>query len=336
MSHSNWFDHARLFAALLVLYSHHFALWGRHEPSLLGLSLGAIGVAIFFAISGYLVSKSLQADLNPLRFLYRRALRIMPGLTVNTLFCMLVIGVWLTPLALPDYFRHPQFIDYLYNLLFQPRFALPGVFAQAPYPYAVNGSLWTLPFEVLGYVVLAVAALLVGRQLRWFVPSALIAAALGAVLWTPSVPVVVLDNDLRHIPRFMAYFFVGASLAFWEHRIPRNRLLVLLLLSYALVEHFHFRQVVTVFLLPLLAVHLALRPLSPSLALRNDLSYGMYLYAFPVQQTVIAMAAIAGFWGTMGLALAITAALALLSWRFIERPALRLKPTRSTPLNRAH
>jgi len=88
----NVFSHLRLVAAALVLYSHHFALWGQPEPQALGLTLGLIGVSLFFGISGYLVTQSLMQDASATRFLWRRLLRIMPGLTLNTLFFAALLG----------------------------------------------------------------------------------------------------------------------------------------------------------------------------------------------------------------------------------------------------
>lgn len=326
--HTNGFGHARLLAAGLVLYSHHFALWALPQPGSLGTSLGGIGVAIFFAMSGYLVTQSLEADPHTGRFLARRALRIMPGLTVNVLVCVLVVGLLLKTVPLSVYVSNENFYKFFLNIVFHPHFALPGVLVDAPYPYAVNGSLWTLPFEMLAYVCLALLALLVGQRLRWFVPTLLVVAIGADLLWRPEQQVVAWGNDLRHIPHFMALFFAGSTLALWGDRVPRVPALLWLLGVYAFFDFTPLRQVLALLFLPLLTIYLCTLRIDPRFELRNDISYGMYLYAFPVQQLLIAKFAGLGFWPTMVLAVLLTGACALVSWRLVEQPALTLKPRR--------
>ncbi len=322
----NGFDHIRLFAAGLVLYSHHFALWGRPEPQALTGSYGGLGVAIFFALSGYLVSRSFANDPHAGRFLVRRLLRIMPGLTVNVLVCVLVFGLLMTALSTGDYLHHPWTSQYLLNLLFHPQFVLPGVLEQPRASNAINGSLWTLPFEMAAYLLLAALGSVVGRHLRWLSPLLLVAAIAVAVSWHPPQPVVFWGNDLRHLPAFLAYFFFGATLAHGGERLLRSPWLLALPVAFVLVPH-EVTRVVLVSLLALgLAVQIGRQPIADRLALRHDCSYGVYLYAYPVQQAVIAQFGQLGFWPTMALAALLTWICAWLSWTFIESPALKLKP----------
>jgi peptidoglycan/LPS O-acetylase OafA/YrhL len=61
---------------------------------------------------------------------------------------------------------------------------------------------------------------------------------------------------------------------------------------------------------------------SPRLRLRNDLSYGTYVYGFPLQQALL-MSGVRPSWPVFtALSIAITVAMAALSWRFVERPTL--------------
>ncbi len=322
----NGFDHIRLFAAGLVLYSHHFALWGLPEPQALTGSYGGLGVAIFFALSGYLVSASFANDPHAGRFMARRLLRIMPGLTVNVLACLLVFGLLMTALPWGDYLRHQKTAQYLLNLLFNPQFALPGVLEQPRALSAINGSLWTLPFEMAAYVLLAALGSVMGRHLRWLSPVLLVVAIAVALSWHPQQPVVFWGNDLRHLPAFLAYFFFGATLAHGGERLLESRWLLALPVVFLMVPHEATRVVVASLLALGLAVQIGRRPIADRLALRHDCSYGVYLYAFPVQQAVIARFADLGFWPTMLLAALLTWACAWLSWTFVESPALKFKP----------
>lgn len=341
MTQDNAFSHLRLFAAALVLYSHHFALWGQPEPMAFGLTLGLLGVAVFFGISGYLVTLSLAHDPDPLRFLSRRLLRIMPGLALNTVFCAVLLGAWLSTLPLTDYFTHPEFGAYFWNLAFSPRYTLPGVLADAPMPQVVNGSLWTLPLEMLAYLMLMVLLLACAhrpallRWLDWVLPCLLAAMLVLALVWQPAQPHIVWGSDLRHAPRFMALFLAGACLARWQPRLPSQAswlgllvLMLVLVLLYAAVPLPELRLGLLSLLLPLASVMVGSLRLPPARVLRHDVSYGVYLYAFPVQQAVISVASPLGLWPTMLLAAAITVGLACLSWWVVERPALRLKPGR--------
>lgn len=324
----NGFDHVRLFAATLVLVSHHFALWGRPEPGALFDSYGGVGVAIFFGLSGYLVSQSFASDPHAARFLARRLLRILPGLAGCVLACALVLGPLVTTLPLPSYLLHPQTREFvLMNLGLRPAFGLPGVFDDAPLRAVVNGSLWTLPFEVAAYLLMAaVGTLLRPRALRWACPLLCAAAFTLVLVWQPAEPVVVWDNDLRRLPRFFAYFLFGATLAMAGERWLQPRWILTLAAALVLVPHDTGRQLLAILLTLTLAIHLGRSPVGARFALHDDRSYGVYLYAFPVQQLVITKLGALGFWPTMALAMALTWVCAGLSWRFIEAPMLRFKP----------
>jgi hypothetical protein len=179
---ANNFDLLRLFAALLVLWSHAHTLAGRPEPLLLSwATLGPVGVFIFFVISGYLVSISWNADPNIGRFLARRLLRLIPALIVVILLSMFVLGPLVTTLPLADYFSHPHFSLYLLNIVLHPVYSLPGVFEHMRVPYAVNGSLWSLPVEFLMYLVLAAGGF--ARLPRWVAIASFVLLAVGTVTW---------------------------------------------------------------------------------------------------------------------------------------------------------
>jgi peptidoglycan/LPS O-acetylase OafA/YrhL len=111
---SNNFDFLRIFAALLVILSHSFAISGSSYEPLLSLSkyisLGGLGLAIFFIISGYLITKSWVEHPSAFRFLSSRFLRIIPGLFVVTLLSILVLGPLVTNLSLSEYFAQANYL----------------------------------------------------------------------------------------------------------------------------------------------------------------------------------------------------------------------------------
>ena len=122
----NNIDFIRMVAALFVLYSHQHALMGLPEPSVLGAhSLGGFGVLVFFSISGFLVAQSWHADPSFYRFALKRMLRIWPGMAVAVLLAALVLGPMVSTLPVREYYAHPLIGEYLLNLRFTVRDALP-------------------------------------------------------------------------------------------------------------------------------------------------------------------------------------------------------------------
>ncbi|MDO5289579.1 MAG: acyltransferase [Pseudomonadota bacterium] len=333
LPHANNFDAIRLAAALLVLYSHHYTLTGQAmEPSFLGINtLGGLAVSMFFTISGYLVTQSWFADPAPVRFALRRILRIWPALTAVVLLSALVLGPLLTTLSPKAYFAHEDTRAYFSTLTMLPAYYLPGVFTGNP-SAAVNGSLWTIPLEVQCYAVLLLAGCL--GVLSTY--QTLIRAAILYIAWYTLFQRPELHNgQINHLLELGAYFTVGALMqatqAHWQSR--RLRWAVLLLLAAIACWHMGLRYFSALLIVPYATIvaGTASTPLLRQCGRFGDFSYGTYLFAFPVQQTVIMLWYPAmGFWGSMFAACLITLLCAVASWHLIEQPALTFKPRKTT------
>ncbi len=339
--HHNNLTALRWFAAGLVLYGHAFVFLGLPEPLFLQwVPMGPLGVYIFFAISGYLVAQSWERDPHVLRFLAKRALRIFPGLAVCTLLSVLVLGPLLTTLDAGTYWRNEHTRGYLTNMALYITYHLPGVFANNRLPHAVNGSLWSLPVEFFMYLLLAFLGLLAAafkavsnRLLAWTLGVMALVFMLLAALWagTTTEALVIYRTDLRQVPMCGVYFLVGASLFCFKLNkyFTLSNVLLALVLWLCLGVQPHWFAMAAWVVLPfvVLAFGLARQPWLVRMHAR-DYSYGIYIYAFPVQQTLVS------FWPEMALpayllsTLVITVALAALSWHFVEKPALKLKPFR--------
>ena len=341
--HHNNLTALRWFAACLVLYGHAHAFLGLPEVLFMQIvPMGLLGVYIFFAISGYLVAQSWSRDPHVLRFMAKRALRIFPGLVVCTLLSVLVLGPLLTSLDANAYWQNEHTLGYLSNIALYISYHLPGVFANNAWPHAVNGSLWSLPVEFFMYLLLALiglvgalvqAALNIQRATAWLVGGmSLLFIALAALWALPTQEaMVVYRTDLRHIPMCGVYFMVGASLYCfqWEKHFTLSNVLLALVAWLSLSHRTQWFAMASWLVLPfvVMAFGLARHPWIGRMHTR-DYSYGIYIYAFPVQQTV------ASFWPQMPLpayllsTFVITVALAATSWHFVEKPALKLKPFR--------
>jgi peptidoglycan/LPS O-acetylase OafA/YrhL len=329
--HNN-FDALRLVAAASVMFSHAFLIADGTQKNewLIRLTgnqsiLGLTGVFTFFAVSGFLVTQSYEQTRNPLRFVVKRALRIFPGLFVATVISAFVLAPVVTTLQPSAYFSQPA--PYLYvlsnTLLSQAVHELPGVmFVNNPAGLEINGSLWTLRLEVMMYVMVLGLGLL--RLLRLRVLLGLMALGLACLQFQDAL------DFLGGWGWLLAFFAAGMIL----YKLRGTRIFdgrVALISLAGLVLSAPLRQFIPLF--PVFGCYLALwLALNPSLpvipaARFGDLSYGLYIYGWPVEEGVIwALGGHAWWWQVLAIALPATAAIALLSWHLVESPALRLKP----------
>lgn len=339
MVKANSFDIIRLFAALLVVYGHAFPLTMQQAPTFAGNSVQAIGVKIFFVISGYLIMGSWIRDPSLWRFGLRRILRIMPALAVVVTLTILVLGPITSFLSAKEYFSNPRTWTYLTNILFRPQYDLPGVFGDNPYPNAVNGSLWSLPAEIAMYIigpVIYTAGQSVRAQ-RWAIlGGALALVTLSIWLLRIAVPQTIpvwYGSNLLSFLDVAPYFLIGATYVgfrlerFLFPTIAGVTWIVMSLLS----PSGWSAEFALYFVLPYAVLSLGLTPaaLSSRISAYGDISYGVYLYSFPMQQCVAWLLPYTqnNPWANMALTIPPLLLLATLSWRYVEQPLLSLKPS---------
>ncbi|MDO9089198.1 MAG: acyltransferase [Burkholderiaceae bacterium] len=342
MSKDNRFDILRLFAAWLVLFNHAYPLAGLAgaDPLTLWLKIdtsGGLGVAIFFAVSGYLVTISLQNSRSLEDFLRRRVLRIYPALVAVTLICMLVLGPLVTTLPLRGYFSSGASWNYLETATgLKIIYALPGVFEGNPARGAVNGSLWSLPIELRCYIALAVLSLLpLSIRIKALLAVGVLSMLMMARPLVPPASVATPFFELDYYDTKLGLMFaIGASLAAWRERLNPlawhamgvMALLVLVVawvLPFGVPQLFLYTAAIPVFIL-WLALYGKFLPQLPQRM--GDWSYGTYLYAFPIQQLLTQYQAhTLGTAAYVLLGTALTFVCAACSWHFIEKPAIRFK-----------
>ncbi|RJF98773.1 acyltransferase family protein [Noviherbaspirillum saxi] len=320
----NNFDFLRIVAAFLVLISHQYALNGLPEPAFLNsMSLGTLGVLVFFSISGFLVSQSWRQDPHAIRFLAKRILRIWPGLAAVTLISACVLGPMVSTLQWQDYLHHPNLTDFLRNLkVVTIRYFLPGVFEENVYPRAVNGSLWTIPLEVRCYLALLVVGC-IGLMKH---PLLVLLGLIGFTTYYFAVA----PDPLNYQYHFGLFFFAGVCLDLFRNRWMQRPAYLFLALGVLAAGCYLLGAGGAAFflLIPVVVVAFGIR--STAVVKRagrfGDMSYGIYIYAFPVQQTILWIVG-KDFPFMQGLLLAAiaTTVCAYLSWHLIERPALGLK-----------
>ena len=346
----NNFDFLRLALAVLVVYSHTFQVllgnagFRRTEPIYLlsrgQVTGGGLAVDAFFAISGFLIVHSWLSSRGLWSFLARRILRIYPAFIVVTAACLLLFG----PLAShngADYWRGLSPRQVVHMLALQ-KVEAPGVASRFRDHFGIDEPTWTISYEFWCYLgVAALGGLGFYRRRRGVLLLFAAYLALSALHenWPTAfgrcpeflchglIPVPFTDEW----PRLVAFYLSGVCFFLYRHRIPRSRRLFWLSVgTLALCAALGRGLDVAMPLFGTYALfYLAFgrRPRLAALSRRADLSYGIYLYAWPIQVLLVL------YWGQaltpytlMPLALALTTAFAWLSWHLVEAPCLRLKP----------
>ncbi len=345
----NNYNLIRMLAAFAVLVSHSFALaTGRPDTqplqAALGMDLGNMAVDAFFITSGFLVTGSLLARQSALDFLVARILRIYPALIVVVLLSVFGLGAVLTTLPLADYFADPLTYRYLWKcatLIWGVAYNLPGVFDSNPYKGAVNGSLWTMPFEIRMYAFLVIAwALLLltrARQAPLFRVAVVAACGISGLLLLRQHFVTGAESKGLHL-FFM--FFTGAAFHLEKARIRLHHAGFAGALAALVIAAVIDRDLFFIAYLLTAAYLLFYLAYVPGGALRGynragDYSYGFYIYAFPVQQTLIALYPGISVAALVLSAGAITLGCAMLSWHLVERHALAVKDRSAAAIRRA-
>ncbi|MCG8921219.1 acyltransferase [Lentzea sp. CC55] len=333
----------RLVGAVLVVVEHSFPLI---DPSRIGmfpeswnLSPGYFALMAFFAMSGYQIADSWHRDASWWRYLLKRALRIWPPLLVVVMVTAFVIGPLVTVVSQAEYWHDHRTWGYVINNagLYTLQHKLPGVFAENPYPFSANGSIWTLPMETTGYLIVLAAGLLgvLGRFRLALFP--LLAAFLvldgfgqarvgdngdfGGFLSVPLAPLVA----------YMVPFVLG--MIFFVHRksLPFKPWVALaLLVLYLVVNFLPPVEPAARYVLPLAAGYGAVtwaHHWPRRLGGYDEWvygSYGLYIWGMPLQQLVV-LAGVRDPWLLMALAVPLSYVAGLLSWRLVEKPTQQLR-----------
>jgi peptidoglycan/LPS O-acetylase OafA/YrhL len=339
----NNLDFLRIFAAFLVLFGHSFTLlWSSpsylfpHDPVSVKIlhslpfqeGLPGIGLHIFFFISGLLVTRSFINNQGHVhKFIKARLLRILPGYVTCILILAFFAGPILTKLTISDYLKSEELWDFVVlNLTFTGLATLPGVFEGNPFGRFVNGSLWTIPYELQLYVwvlLLGCLTLLKRRVLFSLIFLYFLLAYCGSgrsqlfmgaevprlwVLFFMGIFSCLYADKIIISPRFALAAVIPLALT-WKPGNPWLDVMGSMLFCYYILVFSFFKYFRVI-----------------DIGRIGDYSYGIYLYAFPVQQTLIyffknSLSA----WLLVFYTTVMTVILAVMSWYLVEKPALRLK-----------
>lgn len=336
LTRENNFDFLRFWAAFLVLVGHSYPLYGLPYEGFSRLTnidtLGGFSVTTFFVISGFLITASFERSPSVRDYFFNRLLRIFPGLVAVVLFSLLLLGPIVSGLSFEEYIRHPQARDYLSSILIYPaKGALPGAFTQNPYPHEVNGSLWTLRFEFTMYIVVALLGLakLLNRNWLPFILVLLLVAHFH-ITQSSREDIYIFNMKLEPLVKLGVAFFAGAVAYIWREKIPvSHRLFTLSMILMVGSAATPFARFAFVIFLPYVILYLGFVRLPFGISRfgkYGDFSYGFYIYAFPMQQLYMYLVGdLYGFTGLVIGSAGVTFVLAVLSWYFVEKQALKFK-----------
>ncbi len=337
-SEENNFNFLRLLFAILVLVSHSYEIIDGNrsrEPLTLifnSLSLGELAVDAFFFLSGFLIVQSWRSKPSLRAFILARVLRIYPGFIVASLFCAFLFG----PLAsdAQNYFERMRYPEYFGSVIALRGPVIPPVFNGSWYPF-INNSLWTIKYEMACYIFVAMAGVigLAHRFVFWIVVAILGCAGLvvlpALAIFLSTAANVSISGPLTDVLRLFSFFSVGAVYQAYQSRIiiaPSLLGIAVLLLFLSM-----FFKAIAELALAIFGTYILfgiafarngwLRALKP----RFDISYGVYLYAWPVQHLLIYYFPGLDVAPVIFATAVISVGFGWLSWRLVESPALRLK-----------
>lgn len=339
MSHTisgrdNNFNLIRFLAASCVILTHSVLITGGEditEPleELTGFTLGDHAVNVFFVVSGFLVAKSLLTKRDLAAYGAARFLRIVPGLFVMGVLSAFVMGPALTSLSLGAYFSSLASWSYapLIGSLFTDPLSLtlPGVFASNPFPDMVNGPLWTLRYEAIAYIALVVAVA-VGiyanpRRFGGFL-ALFVVLFVAYSFWNPMPET---RSSLDHLLRFFMAFGLGSAFFVLRERIVLKAhiligLLLLTILAFPTPLYHAMLLVFTAYATFWLAF--VPKGFIRRFNMLGDYSYGLYIYGWPVAQSMIFLFPEFSAPALFAAGYAATLMLAMASWHGVEKPAL--------------
>jgi peptidoglycan/LPS O-acetylase OafA/YrhL len=332
--HNN-FTLIRILFAWAVLYGHAFVLQkttGISDPLNIifkgSTSIGTISVCSFFAISGYLVTAS-YIKRGFIDYTISRILRIFPALTVCVLISTFLLGLAVTNLDSSSYLSDKRTYSYLVNIIgfWKIEFNLPEVFTEN-YKNSVNGSLWTIIVELRCYILLAILGLFGLLTHKITANFTLLALLLFGIEYFSDLP--LLGIGIRGgWPVPSLYFLIG--IFFYINREHINLDFRLAVLA-VIILYASFGQKWYLYVSPLSSVYLIFYVAysTPFINLDKkigDISYGIYIYAFPLQQVVASLFPDFRPFENCIFSTVIVFPIAYLSWHYIEKPILNLKLT---------
>jgi len=347
----NSFNIVRLLLAISVIYSHSYTLLisGEGKGDLLEritngqISFGDLAVDSFFIISGFLITQSMLNSKSHIEYFVKRCLRILPAFFIALIFSAFIIGPMVSNLSLRDYFLTRNVIEPVGFVLKNLTMNVTGyswgfldVFVKNHFPGSVNGSMWTLKHEFACYIMIMIFSFFyIFKNKTVFLVTSILSIILavanikfGFKLFNLGQNAWVLsDNEYNSFIVLSCYFIIGALMYIYKDKVKINyRYLLLAFILLLFSSKINNLKLVMLFALPYLLIGLCVITNIKGITKYGDFSYGMYIYAFPIQQTLVYyFGNKLNIFSYFVLATVLAFIVAVISWHCIEKPALKLK-----------
>jgi peptidoglycan/LPS O-acetylase OafA/YrhL len=328
---NNNLDLARIILACLVIVGHSEAINGSGiywidpiEHFFKFTYSGGFAVKLFFFISGLVVTNSYLSKKSAVYFIISRIFRIIPALLFVLVVTVFVFGIVLTKFELLDYLSKLDYLIYIRrNLVFYSYYLLPGVFNENLYPNIINGSFWSLRYEVACYIVLLILFVILGKRNKYYMIIPVVLIFIDTLLPTRLLLSFIDDNPEKYLlPISFAY---GAFLAILSDKVKIGIYAVILsILVFVALKNSSYADVAFLFASCNILVFLSSRSFVLKLKPKYDISYGIYLWGFLIQQTIFYYFGhlYIGFHCLIGIVL--STLLALITFIFIEKPFINI------------
>lgn len=286
----------KLMAAGMVILCHAYPLTGNgidvvQRVTNGKLGLGLFGISVFFLFSGFFLTASLEKDDRVIPYLKKRVMRIFPELSVVILISVFILGPLFTTWKLSEYFSSVQTYKYMLNVFLIPVHNLPGVFENSPYLPTVNGSLWTLPIEFVCYILL-LFLIKIKKKINVKYANVLLIMILFIICpvlqkYLANSPYPILASAVLPIQ----IFFVGHM--WWEYRkniVFDVRYIVIAVVILVIDAKKDFFNNYTIYILLFSYCILTISYMGKQWiksGIWEKLSYGIYLWGFPIGQIVV-------------------------------------------------
>ena len=326
----------RVALSIAILWAHAYVITGLSNEAFWQSGVGRLSMCLvpaFFALSGFLVMGSALRAQSVEKFVRFRLVRIAPALSVEVFLTALVIGPIATSLPLLNYFSDQEFWSYFSNIIGFMHYRLPGVFNNLP-SQIVNGSLWTIQPEIFCYLWLSYL-MISGFA---FKPRLYCGFALFLMLIDAYVDLKSGASGDRSIGplfqfRLFTFFVAGGAMYHMRHSVPYSwSLFIGCILTTIILIAMPIWRALTIPMITYFTMFLGLTPLPlPFIFKKGDYSYGIYLYAYPIQQIVCqSFPNLRTWYWNVAFALPLTLLAAIMSWHLVESPALYMKNSRSS------
>lgn len=328
---NNNLDLIRIILASIVILGHTIAINGDTDYWLDPIGYffpytysGGLSVKIFFFISGLVVTNSYLKNDSAIYFIISRVFRILPALLFLLLISVFIVGPIFTNFSLSEYFTNQNNFSYIWkNMIFNTKYTLPGLFTNNFLKSSINGSLWSLRYEIDCYFLLMSAFLLIKNKRKLFFNIIFIIIVIDYIIPPKIIFGGFLNNpDAYYLPLSFAY---GSFLAINSNELEINlEIIIISFLIYLIFKNSSYNELLLIIAFCNFTVYIASRKFILNLKPKYDISYGIYLWGFLIQQIVYFI--LGQIYAGLHFIIALIASIIMgyISFLYIERPFINL------------